>query len=88
MSEKIIKREDLYEAVLSSPVSRLAPAYGISDVVLKKICKKLNVPTPPVGYWTQIRSGWKARRPPLAKLPYGAPAFYTLSEQPKIRDRK
>lgn len=85
----IIKREDLYEAVWKTPVLRLAPTYGISDVALKKICKQLNVPTPPPGYWTQIRAGWKIKRPPLPKLPYGAPATYTLHpEQPKIRKPK
>jgi hypothetical protein len=44
-----VNRNELYEQVWSEPVSRLAPKYGISDVGLKKICKKLNVPTPPLG---------------------------------------
>ena len=45
-----ISRNELYEQVWKEPVSRLAPKYGISDVGLKKICRKLNVPTPPLGY--------------------------------------
>ena len=44
-----INRKELYEQILSEPVSRLAPKYGISDVVWKKICRKLNVPTFPLG---------------------------------------
>ena len=40
-----VNRNELYEQVWSEPVSRLAPKYGIPDVGLKKICRKLNVPT-------------------------------------------
>ena len=50
MEEKTITihRDTLYNKVWEIPVSRLAPEFGISDVGLKKICIKLNVPTPPV----------------------------------------
>jgi hypothetical protein len=45
-----INRNELYEQVWNEPVSRETPKYGISDVGLKKICRKDNVPTPPLGY--------------------------------------
>jgi hypothetical protein len=51
-----ITREDLYVAVWSQSVLTLAKGMGISDVGLAKICKALNVPRPPRGYWAKIES--------------------------------
>jgi hypothetical protein len=61
MNEKPIEihRRELCQNVWEKPLSKLAPRYGISDVALKKICKKLNVPTPPIGYWAKIQHGYK-----------------------------
>lgn len=61
-------REKLYEQVWSQPVQHVAKLYGISDVRLGKVCRKLLVPVPPRGYWARVRSGHKARRPVLPKL--------------------
>lgn len=55
-----IERKQLHKQVWSKPMSKLAKDYGISDVGLKKICKKLNVPTPPRGYWARIYGGQNA----------------------------
>jgi hypothetical protein len=44
----------------------VAVDYGISDVALAKICKKLDVPRPPVGYWNRVQHG---QRPPRIMLP-------------------
>jgi hypothetical protein len=38
----------------------------VSDVALRKICKKLGVPVPPLGYWAKVAAG---KTPPTAKLP-------------------
>jgi hypothetical protein len=67
LKEKVIEihRDELYEQVWKLPVSRLAPKYGISDVGLSKICRKLKVPKPPRGYWTKIQFGKKVRQTPL-----------------------
>lgn len=45
----------------------LAPRFGISDVALKKHCKRFNVPTPPRGYWAKVSAGEKLARAPLSK---------------------
>lgn len=58
-------REKLYEEVWSKPVVQVAVQYGVSDVAIHKVCKSLNVPVPPRGYWARIRSGEKIKRPPL-----------------------
>ncbi|MEA3437192.1 MAG: hypothetical protein U9R43_12060 [Thermodesulfobacteriota bacterium] len=73
-----INRKELYEQVWSEPVSRLAPKYGISDVGLKKICRKLNVPTPPLGYWTKIQYNIRVEKTPLPRLKHGKPYIHTI----------
>lgn len=58
-------REKLYEEIWSEPVTVVAKRYGISDVALKKVCQKLNIPTPWVGYWQKVKAGAKVNRPKL-----------------------
>jgi hypothetical protein len=65
-----IERQKLYEEVWSTPMVQLAKRYGISDVGLAKVCRKLGIPVPGRGYWQKIKSGKRVRRkslPPLAK---------------------
>jgi hypothetical protein len=61
-----VTREQLYEQVWARPVRTVAVDYGISDVALAKICKKLDVPRPPVGYWNRVQHG---QSPPRLALP-------------------
>src|SRR5258705_534307 len=68
------RRTELYEQVWKEPVRTVAKRYGVSDVALGKVCRKLSIPLPGLGYWTRIRLGQKAPHPPLPELPNGAPA--------------
>jgi hypothetical protein len=43
----------------------LAAEYGVSDVALAKVCKRLGVPKPGIGYWNRVQHGQTPRRPPL-----------------------
>jgi hypothetical protein len=61
-------REKLYEQVWAQPVRDVAKLYGISDVRLGKVCRKLLIPVPPRGFWARLRSGYNASRPLLPKL--------------------
>jgi hypothetical protein len=61
------ERAKLYEEVWAEPVVKVAKQYGISDVALRKICKKLAVPLPPLGYWAKLAAGKKLPTPPLPK---------------------
>ncbi|MDF2800661.1 MAG: hypothetical protein K0S61_564 [Anaerocolumna sp.] len=61
----VYNREKLYEEVWSKPVVQVAIQYGVSDVAIHKVCKSLNVPVPPRGYWAKVRAGEKINRPPL-----------------------
>lgn len=68
----VLTREQLYEEVWKEPMSTLGPRYGLSDVGLAKICRRLRVPVPGRGYWRRKEVGQKVRRPALPKLPAGA----------------
>ena len=61
------ERAKLYEEVWAEAVTTVAKRYGISDVALRKICKQLAVPLPPLGYWAKIAAGKKLPTPPLPK---------------------
>lgn len=60
-------REKLYEEVWAQSVVKVAEQYGVSDVAIHKVCKLLNIPTPPLGYWAKIRAGAKIKKTPLPK---------------------
>jgi len=62
-------REKIYEEIWSEPIQHVAKRYGISDVGLAKVCKKLNIPRPGRGYWA-IKAAGKSlpRRPPLSAI--------------------
>lgn len=86
MSTKSIRltREELYEQVWSEPMSKLAQRYGLSDVGLAKICRKLRVPVPYRGYWRKTEVGAPARRIPLPSLrPSVAPELREITLRPR-----
>jgi hypothetical protein len=63
-------RERLYEEVWSEPVTVVAKKYGLLDVGLAKICKKLNIPRPGLGYWAKKATARPVGKPPpLPSLP-------------------
>ena len=62
-----VYRNDLYELVWSKPTRELAKEFGISDVALGNICKKLNVPKPAPGHWQRIAAGYKVTPASLPK---------------------
>ena len=61
-------------------MSRLAADYGISDVALAKICKKLDVPIPGRGYWARVTNGQKVKQPKLSKARAGTRTEYTIAK--------
>jgi hypothetical protein len=66
--DRFWNRDELYEEVWATPMRTLAKKYGISDVGLAKICRKLSIPLPGLGYWARKQAGQKVRRlelPPL-----------------------
>ena len=65
------ERQKLFDEVWETPVTKLAKAYGLSDVGLRKICVALDVPLPPRGYWAKRAAGRTVPKPalPETKLP-------------------
>jgi integrase len=61
-------RKKLYDEVWSEPAISVAKWYGISDVALAKMCRKLSVPLPGVGYWAKVAAGQSPPRRALPKL--------------------
>jgi hypothetical protein len=58
-------RQELYERVWQYPLRKLAVEYGISDVALANVCRKLQIPLPGLGHWTKIQCGHKIPTPVL-----------------------
>ena len=59
------ERQGLFDEVWTTPVTKLAKQYGLSDVGLRKICLALDVPLPPRGYWAKLAVGEKIPKPAL-----------------------
>lgn len=82
MKEFRIERETLYNEVWTEPITKLSPKYGISDVGLIKICKKLGIPMPGRGHWAKKRP---PQRPPLpAKHSGPSYVIHRVTEQQEI----
>lgn len=77
-------REQLYRQVWESPVNAVAKLYCLSDVRLHKVCRQLNIPTPPVGYWAKKQAGKSI--PAQPKLPsYKGEAIYYQDPEHRAR---
>lgn len=60
-----ISREELYRRVWKTPVRTLAKEFDISDVGLAKVCRKYQIPLPPVGHWIKVQHGKAVKQPSL-----------------------
>jgi hypothetical protein len=67
MKKETITRKELYDLIWSEPISIIAKRYNISDVGLRKICIRKNIPVPDRGHWTKVRFGYKVRKKKLPK---------------------
>lgn len=63
----VYDRETLYKQVWEKPVTEVAKLYMVSDVAIHKVCKSLDIPTPPLGYWAKVRAGKPVTKVPLPK---------------------
>lgn len=68
MSIGEVTREALYDEVWADPVTVVAGRYGLSDVGLAKICRKLAIPLPTRGYWAMVKAGRIMKKTALPKL--------------------
>jgi hypothetical protein len=79
-----LTRAELYEKVWATPVRTLATEFGMSDVGLAKICRKHDIPVPPLGYWRKTETGHKVVRPSLPPAKNGLETldFYVRERLP------
>ena len=75
-------RGQLYALVWEKPMIYVAKRFGISDVALRKICKKHGIPTPPLGYWAKLAHGKRVKQPPLPALKKDVQDLIYLEEKP------
>jgi hypothetical protein len=74
-----LSREELYTLVWATPMSRLAVQYGLSGNGLAKICRRLDVPYPPRGYWARKEAGKKVTQAALPAIRSGTRAQVTIA---------
>jgi hypothetical protein len=62
MEKEILTRQMLYDLVWSVPLLTLSKKYAISDVGLRKICLRMNIPLPKPGHWQKLQFGKKIKK--------------------------
>ena len=79
-------RVELYNEVWDQPLVKLSRKYGISDVRLGKVCRKLQIPHPGRGYWAKRAVGQTVEQVPLPEFK-DAPVVKRLirKSKPKIQ---
>ncbi len=79
-------RVELYNEVWDQPLVKLSKKYGISDVRLGKVCRKLKIPHPPRGYWAKRAVDQTVGQVPLPEFK-DAPVVKRLirKSKPKIQ---
>ena len=76
----------MYNEVWDQPLVQLSRKYGISDVRLGKVCRKLQIPHPGRGYWAKRAVGQTVEPVPLPEFK-DAPVVKRLirKSKPKIQ---
>jgi len=76
---RVFTREEFYELVWSKPMTHLAKEFALSDVALHKICKKHDIPNPPLGWWAKKAAGKAVKQTPLPKAKAGTSDRITIA---------
>ena len=80
-------RVELYNEVWDQPLVKLSRTYGISDVRLGKVCRKLKIPHPGRGYWAKTAVGQAVEQVPLPEF-RDAPVVKRLIRKSKAKIRR
>jgi len=76
---RVFTRQEFYELVWSKPMTHLAREFALSDVALHKICRKHDIPNPPLGWWAKKAAGKAVRQTPLPKAGAGTSDRITIA---------
>ena len=66
MDPIVLSRKELYELVWQESMLSFSKRYNISDVGLRKMCIRMEIPVPPAGYWTKVQFGKKVKKTALS----------------------
>jgi hypothetical protein len=77
-----LSREELYALVWKTPMSRLGAEFGITGTGLAKICDRLEVPYPPLGYWAKKEAGKPVATSKLPACSDGIPEWVDIHPTP------
>jgi hypothetical protein len=81
----VLSREELHEKIWAKPVRAVAAEFDISDVGLKKICERHDIPRPSPRYWGLIQHGKTAPKVPLpARREHIAERIEIRASGPKV----
>ncbi len=75
-----LSRKELYDLVWSEPMTTVCKRFGISDNGLRKHCKSMNIPTPPMGYWAKLQNQKVVKIIPLPSEYEGNKQYVDLKE--------
>ena len=62
-------RQQLYVEVWAEPAAAVGERHGCSGSYVKRACRALRIPTPPLGYWRRLATGGRPRQALLRRLP-------------------
>lgn len=77
--QRTYPRKDFYDLVWSKPMTKLAKDFGLSDVALHKLCRRHQIPTPPLGYWAKLAHGKPVVQTALPKIVGSERGLITVS---------
>jgi hypothetical protein len=83
-----VTRQELYDQVWSTPVSRLCRTYGFSDVGLANICDDWDIPRPTRGYWAKKRNGKRVAKKKLKTIEEGNPVIFWYKPGPPQEEKR
>jgi hypothetical protein len=73
--------------LIASRARHLGRGYGISDVALEKMCRKMQIRTPGLGYWRRRECGYPAsvpKSPPLSDDGVDSVVIHVPFESPSV----
>lgn len=85
---KTVSRKQLYDLVWSKPMIHAAAEFGVSGNGLAKVCRKLDVPYPPRGYWAKHAVGKAPPANPLPDRRKDIPEGVTIGASGKLDDEE
>ncbi|TDV58885.1 hypothetical protein [Pseudomonas sp. LP_7_YM] len=72
---ELYDRAQLLDEIWSEPMVQVAPRYNLSDVGLKNLCARLQIATPPRGYWAKVKAGKRVHPRPKLREYVGHPSY-------------